>query len=32
MNDKDLINSLIKDHNMKPHPEGGHYVEVFRSL
>ena len=31
MTDKDLIKSLIKDHNMEPHPEGGHYVEVFRN-
>ena len=31
MNDKDLIKCLIKDHNMEPHPEGGHYVEVFRN-
>ena len=31
MNDKDLIKSLIKDHKMEPHPEGGHYVEVFRN-
>ena len=31
MNDKDLIKSLIRDHNMEPHPEGGHYVEVFKN-
>ena len=31
MDDKDLINRLIKDHKMEPHPEGGHYVEVFRN-
>ena len=31
MNDKELITSLIKEHKMEPHPEGGHYVEIFRN-
>ena len=31
MNDKNIINSLVQEHRMKPHPEGGHYVEVFRN-
>ena len=26
-----LINSIIKLHKMTPHPEGGHYVEVFKN-
>ena len=26
-----IIKSLIKDHKMVPHPEGGHYVEVFKN-
>ena len=26
-----LINSIIKYHKMTPHPEGGHYVEVFKN-
>ena len=26
-----LINSIIKHHKMTPHPEGGHYVEVFKN-
>ena len=25
------IKSIIKYHNMKPHPEGGYYAEVFKS-
>ena len=31
MGDKDLIRSLIEEHKMEPHPEGGHYVEIFRN-
>ena len=31
MSDKDLIKSLIEEHKMEPHPEGGHYVEIFRN-
>ena len=31
MNDKDLVKQLIQEHKMKPHPEGGHYVEIFRN-
>jgi len=31
MNDKNIIRSLIEEHQMEPHPEGGHYVEVFRN-
>ena len=27
----DTIKSLIKSHKMIPHPEGGHYVEVFKN-
>ena len=26
-----IIKSLIEYHKMKPHPEGGHYVEIFRN-
>ncbi len=26
-----IIESLIKFHKMIPHPEGGHYVEIFRN-
>ena len=26
-----IIDSLIKYHKMIPHPEGGHYVELFRN-
>ena len=26
-----IIKSLIKYHKMIPHPEGGHYVEVFKN-
>ena len=26
-----IVKSLIKDHMMVPHPEGGHYVEVFKN-
>ena len=26
-----IIKSLIEYHNMEPHPEGGHYVEVFKN-
>ena len=26
-----LVNSIIKYHKMIPHPEGGHYVEVFKN-
>ena len=26
-----ITKSLIKDHKMIPHPEGGHYVEVFKN-
>ena len=25
------IKNLIEKHNMEPHPEGGHYVEIFRN-
>ena len=31
MNDQDLVKSLIREHKMEPHPEGGHYVEIFRN-
>ena len=31
MNDKELIKSLIEENKMEPHPEGGHYVEIFRN-
>ena len=31
MSDKELIKSLIEEHKMEPHPEGGHYVEIFRN-
>ncbi len=27
----DIVKSLIEYHNMLPHPEGGHYVEVFKN-
>ena len=27
----DTIKSLIKTHKMIPHPEGGHYVEVYKN-
>ena len=27
----DLVKSLIEYHKMIPHPEGGHYVEVFKN-
>ena len=27
----DTIKSLIKSHKMIPHPEGGHYVEVYKN-
>ena len=26
-----IVKSLIKYHKMIPHPEGGHYVEVFKN-
>ena len=26
-----IVKSLIEFHNMIPHPEGGHYVEVFKN-
>ena len=26
-----IIKSLIEYHKMEPHPEGGHYVEVFKN-
>ena len=26
-----IVQSLIEYHNMEPHPEGGHYVEVFKN-
>ena len=26
-----IIKSLIESHKMIPHPEGGHYVEVFKT-
>ena len=26
-----IIESIIKYHKMIPHPEGGHYVEVFKN-
>ena len=26
-----IIKSLIEYHNMEPHPEGGHYVEIFKN-
>ena len=26
-----IIESLIKYHEMIPHPEGGHYIEIFRN-
>ena len=26
-----IINSIIRYHKMLPHPEGGHYVEVFKN-
>ena len=29
--DKQLIKHLIEKHKMEPHPEGGHYVEIFRN-
>ena len=27
----DIVKSLIEYHKMIPHPEGGHYVEVFKN-
>ena len=27
----ETIKSLIKSHKMIPHPEGGHYVEVYKN-
>ena len=27
----DTVKSLIEYHKMTPHPEGGHYVEVFKN-
>ncbi len=27
----DVVKSLIEYHKMVPHPEGGHYVEVFKN-
>ena len=27
----EIVKSLIEYHNMIPHPEGGHYVEVFKT-
>ena len=29
--DKQLVKNLIEEHKMEPHPEGGHYVEIFRN-
>ena len=26
-----IVKSLIEYHKMIPHPEGGHYVEVFKN-
>ena len=26
-----LVKSLIENHNMIPHPEGGHFVEVYKN-
>ena len=31
MSDKSIVKALIKEHKMTPHPEGGHYVEIFRN-
>ena len=31
MSDKNIVKALIKEHKMTPHPEGGHYVEIFRN-
>ena len=31
MSDKSTVKALIEDHKMTPHPEGGHYVEIFRN-
>ena len=31
MSDKNIVKDLIKEHKMTPHPEGGHYVEIFRN-
>ena len=31
MSDKNIVKDLIKEHKMIPHPEGGHYVEIFRN-
>ena len=27
----EFVKSLIEQHKMTPHPEGGHYVEVFKN-
>ena len=32
MSDKSTVKALIEDHKMTPHPEGGHYVEIFRNM
>ena len=31
MSDKNIVKALIEKHKMTPHPEGGHYVEIFRN-
>ena len=31
MSDKNIVKALIEEHKMSPHPEGGHYVEIFRN-
>ena len=31
MSDKNIVKALIEKHKMIPHPEGGHYVEIFRN-
>ena len=31
MSDKSIVKALIEEHKMTPHPEGGHYVEIFRN-
>ena len=27
----EFVKSLIEQHKMTPHPEGGHYIEVFKN-